>query len=112
MIHLLFLSCVRLNVDNVFKVLKKIDKDWQWVAKEVLGISSSKCQLIQQQSSSPDESLKQSILFFIKKYVDASWRILILTLDDENYGALADDIRNFAEPLLGKGCMDVHWHIH
>ena len=112
MIHLSFPSGVRLSVDNVFKVLKKIDKDWQWVAEKVLGISSSKCQLIKQNSTTTDELFTHAIRFWMKRDVVASWRFLIWILDVGNYEGLADEIRNYAEPLLGEGCMDIHWHIH
>ena len=35
---------------------------------------------------------------------EPSWRRLIWTLDDEGQTQVADNIRHFAEPVLGKSC--------
>ena len=99
---------VRLTDDNVFKVLKKANKGWKWVAKLILHISSSKCDEFERRWTTDDECLKQAIQFWLKRYVYASWRWLIFSLDHKNLEAISDGIRQFAEPLTGKGWATVN----
>ena len=92
---------LRLNPENVVKLLLKTSKDWRWLAKKILEILPSKLQIFNHQSSD-EECLKQAVEFWLKKFVYASWRWVILWLDDEGYGSVSDEIRSLSERLLGE----------
>ena len=92
---------LRLNAENVVRLLLKTSKDWKWLAREMLWIwSQSKLEDFQR--SNDEESLQQAVGFWLKRQVYASWRLIIFTLDDEGYESVSDEIRSFSEPLLGE----------
>ena len=100
----LLYCCVgaRLNTDNVFNFLIKLNKDWRYVGKEILSISKSKLDEIGRQATDDDHKLKAAINVWIKCCVYASWRwiqfqIDYTDLDGENLPNYAD-----SEPPLGK----------
>lgn len=95
---------LRLNIDNVFKVLQRTGKNWRWLAEEILWISSSKCDDIERLLANDDDRLKDAIQFWLKRHVYASWRWIIYCLALEKVLTLADhdELLDFAEPLLGK----------
>ena len=92
---------LRLNAENVVRLLLKTSKDWKWLADEILEISSSKVDVMGG-CSTDEESLKQAVEFWLKRFVYASWRFIIWTLDAYGYESVSDEIRSFSEPLLGE----------
>ena len=79
-------------------MLKKVDKEWRWVAEHVLLISKQKCDEFERE----EDSLKAAIVFWIKRCVFASWRFLIYRLFNANEGSVAQEILYLAEPITGK----------
>ena len=92
---------LRLNADNVVRLLLKTSKDWKWLAEEILFISSSNFNVMGG-NSTDEESLKKAVGFWLKRQVYASWRWVINVLDAEGYESVSDEIRSFSEPLLGE----------
>ena len=92
---------LRLNAENVVRLLLKTSKDWRWLAEEILGISSFKVDVMGG-NSTDEECLKQAVGFWFKRFVYASWRWVILMLDAQGYESVSDEIRSFSEPLLGE----------
>ena len=92
---------LRLNAENVVRLLLKTSKDWRWLAKEILGIRSQS-KFNDFQRSNDEESLKQAVGFWLKRQVYASWRWVIFLLDAQGYESVSDEIRSFCEPLLGE----------
>ena len=92
---------LRLNAENVVRLLLKTSKDWRWLAKEILRINSQS-KLNDFQRSNDEESLKQAVGFWLKRQVYASWQLLIIWLDYKGYESVSDEIRSFSEPLLGE----------
>ena len=92
---------LRLNADNVVRLLLKTSKDWKWLAQKILEIRSQS-KLKDFQRSNDEESLQQAVGFWLKRQVYASWRFIIFSLDFEGYESVSDEIRSFSEPLLGK----------
>ena len=90
----------RLNTDNVFNFLIKLNKDWRYVGEEILGISSTKLEEIGCQATGNDHKLKAAINFWLKCSVFASWRWIQWAIDDA--GLDRENLPNYAEPLLGK----------
>ena len=93
----------RLNTDNVFNFLVKLNKDWRYVGEEILVISRSKLDEISHQSPDDDNvSLRAAINFWLKCCVFASWRFIQFQID---YAGLdGENLPNYAdsEPPLGK----------
>ena len=92
---------LRLNAENVVRLLLKTSKDWRWLAKRILLIRFQS-KLNDFQRSNDEESLKQAVEFWLKRHVYASWRLIIWALDFEGYESVSDEIRSFSEPLLGE----------
>ena len=92
---------LRLNAENVVRLLLKTSKDWRWLAKEILLIKSHS-KLEDFQRSNDEECLKKAVGFWLKRQVYASWRWIIWILDYEGYESISDEIRSFSEPLLGE----------
>ena len=92
---------LRLNADNVVRLLLKTSKDWKWLAEKILGISSSKLNVMGG-NSTDEECLQQAVGFWLKRQAYASWRFIIYLLDYEGYESVSDEIRSFSEPLLGE----------
>ena len=90
---------LRLNAENVVRLLLKTSKDWKWLADEILLISSSK---VVGGNSTDEECLQQAVGFWLKRQVYASWRWIIVCLDAYGYESVSDEIRSFSEPLLGE----------
>ena len=65
----------------------------------------SKLDEIERQNQSNDDHLHAVIECWLQGDGEPSWRRLIWRLDsDDETRAVADNIRHFAEPLLGKSC--------
>ena len=98
---------VRLTVDTVFKLLKKTNKEWDWLAKEILLISDSKCREIAARCSTTDDSLKESIRFWMKRHPYASYRWIIWCLNDEGISDIPQEMHHLLEPIQGKNELEV-----
>ena len=99
----LLYCCVgaRLNTDNVFNFLIKLNKDWRYVGRMIFGISRSKLDEISRQSPDDDNvSLRAAINFWLTRCVYASWRWIMIRLDVN--GLDGGDTQNSTEPPLGK----------
>ena len=92
---------LRLNAENVVRLLLKTTKDWKWLAGEILLIQSQS-KLNDFQQSNDEECLKKAVGFWLKRQMYASWRFIIWRLDARGYESVSDDIRSFSEPLLGE----------
>ena len=93
---------LRLNAENVVRLLLKTSIDWRWLAQKILVILSSSKLDIMGGCSTGEECLQQAVGFWLKRYVYASWRWIIYALDVEGYKNVSDEIRSFSEPLLGE----------
>jgi len=112
-------SAPPLTVDNVLTAVQGVD--WKTLAVALLPqtftievddaeevvTSYPELDRIQQQYKSSDDRLHA----LVKTYVqgdgwdkEPSWRSLIWRLDDGELARVADSIRHFAEPVLGKSC--------
>ena len=77
-----------------------------------LNVPMSKRQHINSQFSSRSQRKKQLIKYWIESDPIASWRGLIVALDDMGEKA-ADAIRHLAEPVTGRICtLYIHVHVH
>lgn len=56
------------------------------------------------------EQREQLIIYWMDWDPRASWRGMIVTLDGLNQTKLADHIREYAEPILGKAYAQQKWH--
>ena len=92
---------LRLNAENVVRLLLKTSKDWKWLADEILWIESSKVDVMGG-NSTDEECLQQAVGFWLKRQVYASWRFIIFRLNATGYESVSDEIRSFSEPLLGE----------
>ena len=100
---------VRLTADTVFKLLKKINYRWDWLAEGILVISSSKCEEIHQRYSNEDDCLMEVIRFWMKRCPFASYRWIAYQcnlhgfyLDDEVLKAISQEMHHLLEPIQGK----------
>ena len=85
---------------NALRAVRTVEDWWEnsglgsW-----LDISEEKRKEIQLVYSDPEEQKRQLILYWISTDPLASWRRLITKLDGMTQSPVADDIRDFAEPL-------------
>lgn len=86
-----------LSVENVFTVLNKVAKGWRWVAEEILLISSSTCKEIEDVYITQEKCLQQAITFWFQRYVFASWRFLLVWLDDKGEEEVSREVRQASE---------------
>ena len=93
---------LQLNADNVVRLLLKTSKDWKLLARQILVISYSKLDEIERCCLNVEECLKEATEFWLKRFVYASWRWIILFLDYRGYMEVADEVRPQSEPLFGK----------
>ena len=87
---------VELPEDIAFMYSEQLD----FVAFMILWLSSAKYEEITE-SCSYNECLLKLVKCWIKSCPDASWRWLIWKLDYAENITVADQIRNYAEPLTG-----------
>ena len=96
---------VRLTADTVFKLLKKTNKEWDWLAEVILEISPSKCEEIRQRCSNEDDCLMEAIHFWMKRCPFASYRWIAYQLNNyilEKFGAISQEMHHLLEPVQGK----------
>ena len=93
-------SGMAFTCSNVLRAVRTVE-DWWWQGGlgDCLGISEEKMEEIQQVYSDPEEQKRQLILYWLSTDPLASWRTLILQLDDMWQSPVADGIRDFTEPL-------------
>ena len=85
---------------NVLGAVRPVENWWSHGGLGYyLFISDEKRKEIQQVYSDPEEQKRQLILYWMSTDPLASWRRLILRLDDMGQSPVADAIRDFAEPL-------------
>ena len=98
---------VRLTVDTVFKLLKKTNKEWDWLAYKILLISDSKRREIAARCSTTDDSLKESIRFWMKRFPYASYRWIIFLLNFSEISDVPQEMHHLLEPIQGKNKLEV-----
>ena len=103
------LSAPPLTSDNILKAVQGMT--WKRLAEVLLhtGYSQShfKVDEIKGERKSNSDRLHDVIEHWLQgdgKDSRPSWRTLIWRLDNENETRVADSIRQFAEPVLGKSC--------
>ena len=97
---------VRLTVDAVFELLKKTNKDWNWLADQILWVSPSKRHEIAQRCSTADDCLMESVQFWMKRHPHASYRWIAFCLYSWSIGGTLQEMQHLLEPMLGKNkCM-------
>ena len=105
-------SAPPLTVDNVLTAVQEVD--WRTLGEKLLppefiGLKLSYHTLdkIGEQHLSSDERLHAVVTTWIQgggSGKEPPWRRLIWTLDHIKMTSYADNIRHFAEPVLGKSC--------
>ena len=91
------------TVDNVLTVVQGVH--WRRLGEALLTFSS-KVDVIGEQHQSDDDRLHAVVGAWFRDCIleEPSWRWLIWTLDESNMTDVADAIRHYAEPVLGKSC--------
>ena len=98
---------VRLTVDTVFKLLKKTNKEYDWLADKILDISDSKRREIAARCSNTDDRLKESIQFWMKRCPYASYRWIIFWLNYEGISDIPQEMHHLLEPIQGKNELEI-----
>ena len=80
--------------------------EWTWLGERIIG--SGKYREIKLKNTSNANHLRMVVECWLggghASFQEPSWRRLIWTLDDKGQTQVADKIRHFAEPVLGKSC--------
>ena len=85
---------------NVLRAVRIVENWWgEYGLGHWLSISEEKRKEIQLMHLDPDEQRRQLILYWMTIDPLASWRRLIGRLDRMRQSPVADNIRDFAEPL-------------
>ena len=104
-------SAPPLTVDNVLTAVQGVD--WRTLGKVLVAevhtdagitIDDFKLEDIQRQHQSDADRLHAVVKTWNRRNEEPSWRQLIWDLDWGNMTGVADNIRHFAEPVLGKSC--------
>ena len=98
----LFPTGVWLTADTVFKLLKKTNKEWDWLAAKILMIYPSKHHEIAQHCSTTDDCLMESIKFWLKRCPYASYRWIAYFLNIQEMTAISQEMHHLLEPIQGK----------
>ena len=103
-------SAPPLTVDNVLTAVQGVD--WRTLGEELFPlqfiggkVSYPTLDKIGEQHLSSDDRLHAVVTTWIQgggRDKEPSWRSLIWRLDRRNIASVADSIRHFAEPVLGK----------
>ena len=105
---------VPLTTSNVLAVVKEVKRWWggvgSWSLTRYLCIPESKQKEIK--ANFPDEmdQKQQAISYWINTDPLASWRRLVIALDEVEETELADSIRSNVEPLTGM-CIYSNQHV-
>ena len=97
-----------MTVENVCEAVQGVE----WTVLGLPLITFDKCCEIEQlQDTSNENCLRAVVECWLggghAADEEPSWRRLIWTLDEEGQTRVADKIRHFAEPVLGKSCDSV-----
>ena len=85
-------------------ILEKVSGLW-WDVGDTLYLPHTTLDVIELENVSDVERLRAVLRYWLQHDPHASWRMLIWRLDDSeipNLNGVADDIRNYAEPLTGQ----------
>ena len=89
-------NATALTVNNIVQELRGVD------IADILGIPAAQLAEIQSAHHSTDEQEAAVVRYWLLRDPLASWRRIILQLDDcAGYGNIADRIRHYAEELTG-----------
>ena len=103
-------NATALTVQNIVQELRGVDlfKLDIWGKKTILGIPSAQLAELQSAHHSTDEQEAAVVRYWLLRDPLASWRKIILQLDDwagymddDHYSNIADRIRHYAEELTG-----------
>ena len=86
-----------MNVLRAVREVKSTNDLGDW-----LGVPVSKRREIESQFSSVPQQRKALINYFIDHNPVASWRAVIVALDEMREKRVADELRHLAEPVTGK----------
>jgi len=107
-------SAPPLTVDNVLTAVQGVD--WRTLGEVILPTSLAiddagevvtNLEGIGQQCKSNNDGLHVVVMTWVqgdRRHKERSWRQLIWELDGGKMPGVADKIRHFAEPVLGKSC--------
>ena len=105
-------SAPPLTVDNVLTAVQGVH--WRTLGERLLPVEIiqrkwcyPKLNKIENQHQSDDDRLHAVVNSWVLgegKDREPSWRHLIWVLDHHNMAGVADNMRQFAEPVLGKSC--------
>ena len=90
-------NATALTVNNIVQELRGVDLFKQ----NILYIPSDKLAELQSAHHSTDEQEAAVVRYFLLRDPLASWRRIILQLDQRGYNNIADRIRHYAEELTG-----------
>ena len=94
---------VAFTSSNILKAVEKVERLWGYDELRVrLCVPDSKQGEIQRLSSSVPQQRKLLIQYWMEHDPRASWRGLIVALDDMEEKQIADKIRHLAEPITGR----------
>ena len=93
------LSTTALTVDNILKELKQVE--WKTLRWEVLRLPHSQQRSIERTHAGETERKREGFKYWLWNHPYASWRWLIIRLDEQREHAVADQIRGYAEKLTG-----------
>ena len=82
-------------------VLEGVASLW-WKVGDTLYLPYTTLEVIESESVSDVERLRAVLRYWLQHDPHASWRMLIWRLDYSQMIGVADNIRNYAEPLAGQ----------
>jgi hypothetical protein len=96
--ELCLLYTTALTMDNILKELKQVE--WKTL-KKLLLLPPSQWRKIERKYAGKTERKREGVKHWLWNCPYASWRILIVQLDEWDEYAVADQIREYAEKLTG-----------
>ena len=99
----------RLTADNVVRIIQQMIvpegweelKKWEFIGRYILKISDDKLKEITSTCTTDEQRLQVMVTFWLQKFPFASWRLLILNLEQYDNPDFTKQIYGFAEPLTG-----------
>jgi hypothetical protein len=104
--ELCLLSTTALTVDNILKELKQVK--WEKL-QHVLGLSDSQWHKINGKYAGETKRRREGVKYWLWNFPYASWRWLIMRLDEWEEHAVTDQIHGFAEKLTGMLGSSLYW---
>ena len=93
---------VAFTSSNILRAVEKVARWWSSGLGVYLRVPNSKQREIQRLSSSVPQQRKLLIQWWMEHDPRASWRGLIVALDQMREKQIADKIRDLAEPVTGR----------